>query len=72
MTAPLKKPSIPGTNMLDPAIAAFINPLKENIEILTGIRRGSQVLTQLPASAQLADCIATINQIIMQLNVRGT
>lgn len=72
MTAALNlKPSIPGTNMLDPTLAVYINPMKENIEIITGVRRGSQVLTQLPATATLSDVILLLNQVVMRLNARG-
>lgn len=34
----MKKPSIPSINIQDQKIAALLRPMKENIEILTGIR----------------------------------
>ena len=62
----MKKPSIPAVNVQDRRIASLLQPMKQNIEQLTGVRGGA--LTQLPSDASLADVISKINAIIDRLN----
>jgi hypothetical protein len=63
----MKKPAIPSViTISDKSIAAIIGPLKENVEILTGVREG--VIEQLPTDATLTAAVAKINEIIVRLN----
>ena len=62
----MRKPSIPAVNVTDQRIAQLLRPMKQNIEILTGLR--SPTITPLPTDATLADVISTINAIIARLN----
>jgi hypothetical protein len=63
----MRKPAIPSTlSIPDRQIATVLNPIKENIEILTGVREGP--LTLLQTDATLAQTISKINEIINRLN----
>jgi len=63
----MKKPAIPGTQTVtDPVVASLLRPMKENIEILTGIRGG--VIEKLPENAANSQVISKINEIIQRLN----
>jgi hypothetical protein len=63
----MKKPAIPTTlSIQDISIATILRPMKENLEIITGIRDGA--ITQLPTDATLAQTVAKINEIITRLN----
>jgi len=63
----MKKPAIPSTlSIQDRSIATILGPIKENIEILTGVREG--LLLPLPTDATTADAVAKINEIILRLN----
>jgi len=63
----MKKPAIPSTlSIQDKSIAALLGPLKENIEILTGVREG--VISPLVSDATTAQIISKINEIITRLN----
>lgn len=47
----LKKPTIPTTiTTVDPRLVPVLQALRENVEIITGVRKGSPVLTQLPST----------------------
>jgi hypothetical protein len=63
----MKKPAIPAVNVNDQSIAALLRPLKENVEILNGVRGGS--LTKLETNATLAQVISKLNDVIDRLNV---
>lgn len=66
----MKKPSIPAVaGVNDPAVAALLRPMKENIELMNGVRGGQ--ISSLPTGAALADVIAKINEIIGKLNANG-
>jgi hypothetical protein len=66
----MKKPSIPSTQpVTDPTVAALLRPIKENIEILTGVRGG--ILAPLPENASNSQVIAKINEIIQRLNAHN-
>lgn len=72
MSAPLLKPAIPATvTTLDGNIGKIVTAIKENVEIMTGLRNGAPKLTQLPAGASTAQIIASINTIIQRLNYQG-
>ena len=63
----MKKPAIPSTQpVADQTVAALLRPIKENIEILTGIRGG--IIAQLGENASNSEVIAKINEIIQRLN----
>lgn len=62
----MKKPGIPAVNVADQRVASLLQPMKQNIEQITGVRGGP--LTQLPSDASLAEVISKINAIIVRLN----
>jgi hypothetical protein len=63
----MRKPAIPTTlSITDKSIAAVIGPMKENIEILTGVREG--LIVPLASDATTAQIISKINEIIARLN----
>lgn len=51
----MKKPAIPATDGVDPQLRKLLDPIKENIEVVTG-RRGKRItpLPDVPTSAQIA------------------
>lgn len=65
------KPSIPGTSNLPQNIAQVIEPLKINVELITGSRPGSIELPDLSTSASLAEVITKVNQILSRINQNG-
>jgi hypothetical protein len=67
----MMKPSIPGTGSLNREIAMFIEPLKANVELITGARPGVVSLEPLPATATLADCITLLNKILSRIEHSG-
>jgi hypothetical protein len=63
----MKKPAIPTTlSIQDASVATILRPMKETLEIITGIREGA--ISQLPTDASLTDAVAKINEIITRLN----
>lgn len=62
----MKKPAIPSLLPIQDRSIAAVGPMKENIEILNGVREG--LLTTLPTDATLAQAVAKINEIILRLN----
>jgi hypothetical protein len=63
----MRKPAIPSTfTIQDKSIAAVIGPMKENIEILTGVREG--LIDPLSSDATLAQVVAKVNEIVLRLN----
>lgn len=63
----MKKPAIPSTlSIQDKSIATILGPMKENIEILTGVREG--LIIALPSDATTAQIISKINEVILRLN----
>ena len=70
MTA-IRKPSIPSISALSPDVATVLRAVKENIEIMTGLRNGAPQLVQLTTSATNAQIIASINSLIVRLNSSG-
>jgi hypothetical protein len=67
----MKKPSIPATGNLPPEIARVIEPIKTNVELITGARPGSVSLQALDSAATLADAVTKINQILSRINQSG-
>lgn len=62
----MKKPAIPAVAVRDQSVAVLLRPIKENLEILTGIRGTS--LTKLDTSATLSEVIDKLNEVIDRLN----
>lgn len=63
----MKKPSIPALQGIkDQALLKVLTPVKENIELMTGVRGG--VIEELPENASLSSTISKINEIISRLN----
>jgi hypothetical protein len=62
----MRKPAIPAIAVKDQTIAVLLRPIKENIEILTGLRGES--LTKLNSSATLSEVITKLNEVIDRLN----
>lgn len=62
----MKKPAIPAVAVEDQRVAQLLRPIKENIEILTGVRGSS--LTKLDSSATLSEVITKLNEVIDRLN----
>lgn len=62
----MRKPAIPAVNVADQRVAALLRPIKENLEILTGLRGES--LTKLDSSATLSEVITKLNEVIDRLN----
>jgi hypothetical protein len=61
----MKKPAIPDTQGLDAGVRKILDPVKENIEILTA-RRGIAI-TPLPTSPTNAQIATKINAILTLL-----
>jgi len=62
----MRKPAIPAASVQDSQTAAILRPMKENIEILTGVRSGK--IKNLAVDADLAAVISKVNEIIDRLN----
>jgi hypothetical protein len=66
----MKKPAIPSTqSVADPVVAQILRSLKENVELMTGVRAG--VVQPLPVNADLPAVISKVNEIIAKLNYTG-
>lgn len=63
----VRKPSIPHVVTKEPGLQDFIVATKENIEIITGRRRGAEKIAQLASTATLADVIAKVNETLDRL-----
>lgn len=64
-----KKPSIPAiqTNSIaDRRLVSILQPIKQNVEMLTGVRGGR--VEQLDNTATLDDVIEKLNEVISRLN----
>ena len=66
-----RKPTIT-TSGIDPQLARVLEPVKQSIEMLTGVRNGLKELDGLPREASQAEVVAKINEIIARLNASGT
>lgn len=67
----MKKPAIPGLNNVPQELASLLAPMKENIEIITGVRRGTSQVATLASTASLSDVINKVNEIISKINQSG-
>ena len=67
----IKKPAIPHYSSADKTLTQTLTAMKENIEVITGVRPGTTQIPQLPATASNAEIIATINAIIAAINFSG-
>jgi len=67
----MKKPSIPATSSLPPELGRIIEPLKANIEMITGSRPGSVALSPLPAAATLPQVVTQLNLILSRIQQSG-
>lgn len=65
------KPSIPGTGSLPRELAIFIEPIKQNIELVTGARPGAVTIDPLPPTATLSDVIIQLNKILSRIEHSG-
>ena len=65
-----RKPVIT-TAGLPAAQAKVLEPVKQAIEMITGVRSGVRELKGLPKDAELADIVEKVNQIIARLNASG-
>jgi hypothetical protein len=52
-------------------MAQIIEPLKQNVELITGARPGSTELSPLATTATLAQVIAQVNLILSRINRSG-
>ena len=66
-----KKPAIPTVTSGERAVVSALSAIRENIELMNGIRPGIEPLSQLATTATTADMIVKINQIIARLNYTG-
>lgn len=62
----MKKPSIPAITIADNTLASILRPIKENIEILNGVRVGR--IDTLSETATLSEVIAKLNEVIDRIN----
>ena len=67
----MRKPAIPGTSSYPVDLARILEPMKQNIELLTGARPGAVSITPLPPTATLADCITQLNLILSRIEHSG-
>jgi hypothetical protein len=66
-----KKPGIPIVNTGDRAVILALNAMKENIELITGVRPGTRQISTLGTSASTSDMISKINEIVTRINYSG-
>ena len=62
----IRKPAIPAVVVPDRRLSTLLNPIKQNIEILTGVRGGK--IDYLADTATVDEAVAKINEIIDRLN----
>lgn len=67
----MKKPGIPGTSSLPSELARVIEPIKQNIEIITGARPGVSEIQPLASTASLSQVISKVNELISRINQSG-
>lgn len=67
----MRKPSIPATGSLPNDLARVIEPLKANVELITGARPGAVSINPLPTTATLADVITQVNLILSRIEHSG-
>ena len=67
----MRKPAIPGTATLPLDIARVVEPLKANVELITGARPGAVSIDPLPATATTAQSITQLNLILSRIEHSG-
>jgi hypothetical protein len=67
----MRKPSIPATSTLPLDIARVVEPLKANVELITGARPGAVTIDPLPATATTAQIITQLNLILSRIEHSG-
>lgn len=67
----IKKPAIPPYSSADKTLTQAMTAMRENIEIITGVRPGTAQINQLGNTATTAQIITKINEIIAALNYSG-
>jgi hypothetical protein len=67
----MKKAGIPGVGTLPPDLVRILEPIKQNLEIITGARPGVPQITPLQADASLSAVTAKINEIVSRINQNG-
>jgi hypothetical protein len=67
----MKKSAIPSVLSLDQELARVLEPIKNNLEIITGARPGTKEITKLATTATLTDVIAKVNEVVARLNQNG-
>ncbi len=67
----IRKPAIPAAASQDLRLYPFLTALKENVEIITGVRPGIGEIQRLAGTASLADVINKINEVVVRLNASG-
>lgn len=67
----MRKPAIPGTGTLPLDIARVVEPLKANVELITGARPGAVSIDPLPATATTAQIITQLNLILSRIEHSG-
>lgn len=69
----VKKPAIPPTSHLPMELQRVLNPIRENLELLTGVRPGTPPIERVnPDTVTLPELAAKMNEVIARLNQRGT
>ena len=67
----MKKAAIPGTARLPQDLARVIEPIKQNLEIITGARPGVTEIAPLASTASLSDVVSKVNELISRINQSG-
>lgn len=67
----IKKPAIPHYSSADKTLTQTLTAMKENIEIITGVRPGTRQIEQLPSTATNTEIVAKINEIVAAINYSG-
>jgi hypothetical protein len=67
----MRKPGIPGTGSLPAEISRVLEPIKQNVEMITGARPGSEALPTLATTATLEEVIAKVNALISRVDQSG-
>lgn len=68
----IRKPGIPTSSSVSRDVARVLDPIKENVEILTGVRSGVKPIVQLTSVASQTDIANKANEIIVRLNANDT
>lgn len=63
-----RKPGIPAIPVMNQELSGVLQALKENIELITGVRGGN--IEPLNTTATLSETVTKVNEIITRLNGR--